>query len=904
MKPGHGWVVLELAAVAVLVSACFGPTFLGDRQFAFRDSAHYYYPLYQRVQQEWDAGRWPLWAPEINGGSPLLADPTAAVLYPGKLVFALLPYAWALRFYVAAHVLLAYATMRAAARNWEISPIGSALAGQAYAFGAPILFQYSNVVFLVGAAWAPLAFWGADRWIRQDRRGGLGALALVLTLQFLGGDAEVAYLSAVCALGYAAGCSTVRTRRGLVRSAIRFGGVALAVGLALLVSGAQLVPALEYATHSLRGASLRTSQSLRFSLPPLRLAEWIWPIVSGNIQRGNRAWIRALPPASTDAMWEPTLYMGGLTIVLSLSAAGFRDRPGWCRWLTAVAAFSLLAALGKFGSPIFWARCFSFGSQVLGPHDTFSLAGTRPDGRLADGDGGPYWLLSVLLPGFRAFRFPCKTLTFTSLAMAGLAGAGWDRLTAGRTRAVRVGAATLAVLGLLGAAGVTVYRAALITWLSGRSTQDLDLFGPLDAPGAVYDLRRALVFGSLGLGFILGLTWVAHRRPRWAGAVALVFLAADLARVGSGLVWTVPQAVFEQPPRGLALIRRAETGDPADGPYRVYHLGVGLVSPPDVTTRRPWSLERVVRWQRDMLVPFSGIAQGVSYTYFEGSTVHFDYPFFFDPFRLRLDEQTVRALRLRLDPGQEMVYYPRRGLDLWGSRYFIVPATMVWDDPRRAFASLWGATRRIYPEKTRFDGPDGPAERRRWLEDEDFQVLRNEESYARAWVVHRVRTVSPISGFVPADRRDVMRELLYQDDEFWHDLPVRVFDPKRVAWVETETPRQVVRFLSGVDPDASEGVTITRYEPQRVELTASLKTPGLVILADVDYPGWRLTLDGRPAEILRTNRLMRGALAGAGTHRLVYTYQPRSFQIGLALSALGLVGLVLLLLPYRRRTMA
>ena len=41
------------------------------------------------------AGRWPLWEPEENAGMPLLGNPTAAVLYPGKLIYAVLPYPWA-----------------------------------------------------------------------------------------------------------------------------------------------------------------------------------------------------------------------------------------------------------------------------------------------------------------------------------------------------------------------------------------------------------------------------------------------------------------------------------------------------------------------------------------------------------------------------------------------------------------------------------------------------------------------------------------------------------------------------------------------------------------------------------------------------------------------------------------
>ena len=79
--------------------ACYGAVLFGGGQFAFRDSANFYYPLYARVQQEWSAGRLPLWEPGENGGTPMLGSPMAAVLYPGKLVFALVPYAWGVRIY-------------------------------------------------------------------------------------------------------------------------------------------------------------------------------------------------------------------------------------------------------------------------------------------------------------------------------------------------------------------------------------------------------------------------------------------------------------------------------------------------------------------------------------------------------------------------------------------------------------------------------------------------------------------------------------------------------------------------------------------------------------------------------------------------------------------------------------
>ena len=94
--------LIFICFVALLLT-CYAPALFLDRQFGYRDSAHYYYPLNQRVQADWNRGLWPLWEPEENAGMPLLGNPTAAVFYPGKIVFALLPYAWGARVYIIAH---------------------------------------------------------------------------------------------------------------------------------------------------------------------------------------------------------------------------------------------------------------------------------------------------------------------------------------------------------------------------------------------------------------------------------------------------------------------------------------------------------------------------------------------------------------------------------------------------------------------------------------------------------------------------------------------------------------------------------------------------------------------------------------------------------------------------------
>src|SRR4051812_6839996 len=189
-RAGLLWLGLGCALGVLLY--CYRAVLFQDEQFAFRDAVSFYEPLHRDVQQEWDAGRWPLWDPGQNGGVPLAGNPTAAVFYPGEVLFAILPPAWAARLYLVAQTVVACAGMLALLRTWGASWVGAFLAAMAYAFGAPVLFQYCNPIFLVGAAWVPWGFRAIDRLLREGRRAGLVELAAVLALQVLGGDPEAA----------------------------------------------------------------------------------------------------------------------------------------------------------------------------------------------------------------------------------------------------------------------------------------------------------------------------------------------------------------------------------------------------------------------------------------------------------------------------------------------------------------------------------------------------------------------------------------------------------------------------------------------------------------------------------------------------------------------------------------
>ena len=77
-----------------------------------------------------------------------------------KLIYRALPYPLAARLYVVAHTLLAFGGMLVLRGRWGSAGRGRRSRGSRYAFGGPILFQYCNIIYLVGAAWVP---WGSRR---------------------------------------------------------------------------------------------------------------------------------------------------------------------------------------------------------------------------------------------------------------------------------------------------------------------------------------------------------------------------------------------------------------------------------------------------------------------------------------------------------------------------------------------------------------------------------------------------------------------------------------------------------------------------------------------------------------------------------------------------------------------
>jgi uncharacterized membrane protein YfhO len=87
---------------------------------------------------------------------------------------------------------------------------------------------------------------------------------------------------------------------------------------------------------------------------------------------------------------------------------------------------------------------------------------------------------------------------------------------------------------------------------------------------------------------------------------------------------------------------------------------------------------------------------------------------------------------------------------------------------------------------------------------------------------------------------------------------------------------------------------LTHYGPERLTVRARAATPALVIVNDVFYPGWKATVDGRPAPIEQVDYLLRGVRVGPGTHTVEMRYEPASWRIGWIVTLVALAAWIAL----------
>ncbi|MCC7368588.1 MAG: YfhO family protein [Chloroflexi bacterium] len=935
------WLPEALAGLALLALVLLfnpGLAFAGHVLGGY-DAFVYFYPLRSYIAETLGQGYLPLWNPYLFAGTPYLANPQTAVFYPGTWLFALLdvPRAYAVNFL--AHLWIAALSTYAFARiSLGLGRVAGVLGGAGFAFSGFMNGQAGHINQFSVAAWLPAVMLLLDLTVRRPRLGPFLGLVVVIALQVLAGHPQEVYMTMV-AVGImllwrvVGGWQTVPPWVERLRLLLT-GGIALGVaaGLAGGISAAQLLPTLELSGLSIRGGGLSYQLAAFDALP--------WPLLLPSLFPGYwahlptteffghlgtalfaLAWLGLLVGSGRPAVLGAVLVTLGLLLAVGDATSAYRF------------LFDYAPGFSSFRVPARWLMVSTVGLAILAAAGLDRLVRWRDGGRTALttllGEVGRVrrLLVGVAIP-----------LALLSLVFWGQPQSKWLLLAWG----VVVG---LTMLGALLAVTLPKARTPLLVLLVGGALLDLWLAGAnlehrQTIPNIAYKQSREattelLARAAAQPGYrslsIASTEYVVKEtgeyEERYGGLRRLALDNLLFAVKWNETLW--PNVPLEY---------RLRSADGYDGgvlPLRTYYQfaqamlgerarpdGV-LISRLDAAPEPRWLDLLGVRW----------ILAGRVKDDTRGA-VYYD-----------------RALTRVLRPGESLVLgaLPRGGLTKLGiissvasvgdARAFVrgndvailrltAPNGSVRELPltvgRTTAPETWKPEQA--PDLDRVErwgdrGPDAPGD---WIAEVEFprqEVAMLEIRSVSPERILNVRALNlidderqmafPITPDSTVERVDFFDVKLYERQTALPraylvtqaevldlaEASTRLSDPAhnpRTAAILA--PSETVR-PPAASPAAGSTVGqahIERDDPERVAISVSTAAPSILVLSDSWFPGWRATVDGQDVPIERANILFRAVQVPAGQHTVEFIYQPRSVQVGLAISGGSLLLAVVL----------
>jgi hypothetical protein len=167
------------------------------------------------------------------------------------------------------------------------------------------------------------------------------------------------------------------------------------------------------------------------------------------------------------------------------------------------------------------------------------------------------------------------------------------------------------------------------------------------------------------------------------------------------------------------------------------------------------------------------------------------------------------------------------------------------------------------------------------------QVFENTNRMPRAWFVNRLEVADGLTilnkikdnGFDP-------RDVAYIPDSSKGVMaginPVSTA-PKAPAAGDTTAAGDSTTQAPATTTSGGGSAHITRYEPLHIAMDVEAPGPekNFLVVSEIYYPpAWRATIDGKPAQIVQTNYLLRGLVVPAGRHKIEMNYVSEGFETG------------------------
>ena len=933
----------------VLLAIFFNKMAFSNLILARGDTFLYFYPYWDAAAEALRNGRIPLWNPHLFMGAPFLANSQVGFFYPLNWpVWLLLPTPYAVSASILLHLFIAGVGAYLAGRQTlGLGRWGGLVTAVLFALGGYLTAQVEHINQLQGLAWMPWFLWVAARVFRSKLGNrwvlvGQGAVgfALLFSLQLLAGHTQTSFITGVMLIVWGA---AHWLEKWLLRDSPHGLGLSfqwrrfyrrlplvllMGGGVAVLLTAVQLLPTFELIQQSSRQGGLTPNEVLSFSLHPLLLN-------------------RALLPAYGQSLFSEYVAILPLTALLLAFMAAWQ----WRNWRGVVPVITLvllglLLALGIFNPlnwllarlpgfdlfrvPARWLAVYALGVALLAGLG-WQMVLDRWLVRQRDWRTVPLRAKENLWHVERPFRYAIWFL-IGLIAWNALAPIGAIFLPTGPEAPFEAADPLTLLLWLLELAllfGLILGQRVAYApenrfrfklemrppgspWLLLPLMAGLLFWGTrshpynnLTTPEAYFDLRPPLA-RLLAETPCQGATICPTPPDRFLSLSDIFFDVGDQAEINT--IYADQLSLAAQYDYTIAIKQKEIIGpnlplsfglaavDGFDGgilPLHSYSQFAQLVLPEGTRTtdgrlREHLTAVPPATWL-DLTNSRYLITDKVGDVWQEvapGTTAFFDLEF---PVVLGPGESvqiaytppftaTALAFVAEGESGwvavETAVYQPWAlpvvgndsgvGLATWPSQ--AAPTQLILHGPDHGVWGIHGATLINEVDDTFQPLVLGNY---RLIHSGDVKIYENLDVLPRAFL---------LSSWVWQPDETAVLPTLQQPEFSLRETAVLLGSGEN----QTGT----------ADPGAR--AEITHYAPEQVVVQTRSRQPQLLLLTDAYYPGWQVTVDGVPAELLQVDGLFRGVLLPVGDHEVVFTFAPRSFELGRLMTAVGLILLILL----------
>ena len=126
---------------------------------------------------------------------------------------------------------------------------------------------------------------------------------------------------------------------------------------------------------------------------------------------------------------------------------------------------------------------------------------------------------------------------------------------------------------------------------------------------------------------------------------------------------------------------------------------------------------------------------------------------------------------------------------------------------------------------------------------------------------------------------------------------LKSFDPKSTAIVNKHFEKELAGYKTG----SGDGeIKLTEYKPNYLKYEATVNgSAQLAVFSEIYYPkGWESFIDGKKADYIQANFVLRAMVIPAGKHQIEFKFEPKSYFIGNKVSMASSILLLLAIAGY------